>query len=732
MDSSAQSVLDGFDAQIGYNPSLILFWGGINNDVRQKLKADLDHRVPGFDDGLFALKGIELFDSEAIIKELNPLFSDRAKRSFWQSLFDEGLIVEDLVPNIGQIPKLQLIVIIDTESVQSIWEKVSPIKVIDNIKASFSANFELSVVFILLGNKGISIDDNSPRFRLARHKGDENREINAALLSTLSTFLVLLLSSRLIDHTFIEHGLNEVYIGASTVKVNKQLMGDYFNSVLYNFLVYLMKEKELEPQSKKHLMNSIDEKVTLFDLQRTAKVFKSLPKDWQNYENERISLIRNSQLADLIESPREDFYKTLSEYLVDLENRVKDSAEVTTELWEENFRAYLVRLLSANPKYKVSSDDKIHLPVEINSGLATALFYLDYLTSKIKVLRDVPLGEENQPQFLLSSQQFYELFADEIHQKIDLNSKRVNRLKRRLTSIPGLIIYSVIFWSLLSFLFASFFKNSLFSLSLISLVITLIISLTQWIVWKIQNNNIKNKIQIELSDYLEKTAIMPIIRRELKHSRLKIFSKLINQKNILKRNRDSVQQLIDLSEKELELINRVVENYYAEEKQTFNMFDSRYLEKQLEFARNYVNKSPDESLILGQIIANTIINHDDLMFHSDQLHDLVMESVNKLRERFYDEEDMIPYSLINEYPKLKDGKIWKWLYLRALPVGEYASFGDPLATHDVILAKDSSTFIGGFGFQSPSWPENCLIEQANTYHEIICIRMVKVDRDLSK
>ncbi len=207
---------------------------------------------------------------------------------------------------------------------------------------------------------------------------------------------------------------------------------------------------------------------------------------------------------------------------------------------------------------------------------------------------------------------------------------------------------------------------------------------------------------------------------------------MIHQNDTLKRNRDSVQQLIERSEKELELINREVENYIAEDKQTFNMLDGRYLEKQIEFAQSYVNNNPDQSLILGQIIANKIISDDDLMFHSDQLHDLVMESVNKLRERFYDEEDMIPYSLMNEYPKLKDGKIWKWLYLRALPVGEYASFGDPLATHDVILAKDSSTFIGGFGFQSPSWPESCLIEQANTYHEIICIRMVKVDRDLSR
>ena len=65
-------------------------------------------------------------------------------------------------------------------------------------------------------------------------------------------------------------------------------------------------------------------------------------------------------------------------------------------------------------------------------------------------------------------------------------------------------------------------------------------------------------------------------------------------------------------------------------------------------------------------------------------------------------------------------------------MGEFASFGSLLATHDVILAKDSPTFIGGFGFLSPSWPESCLIEQANTYHEIICIRMVKVKRDLSK
>ena len=162
------------------------------------------------------------------------------------------------------------------------------------------------------------------------------------------------------------------------------------------------------------------------------------------------------------------------------------------------------------------------------------------------------------------------------------------------------------------------------------------------------------------------------------------------------------------------------------------MFDGRYLEKQIEFARSYVDNNPDQSLILGQIIANKIINDDDLMFHSDQLHDFVMESVKKLRDKFYNEEDMIPYSLINEYKKLKDGKIWKWLYLRALPVGEYALLDEPLATHDVILAKDSPTFIGGFGFQSPSWPESCLIEQANTYHEIICIRMVKVDRDLSK
>ena len=162
MDNSVQSLLDDFDAEIGYNPSLILFWGAIENNVRQKLETELDHRVPGYDDGLFVLKDIKLLDTEVIIEALNPFFSERAKRSFWQSLFDEGLILEDLVPNIGQIPKLQLIVIIDTEKVQSIWKKVSLIDIVNRIKENFSAHFELSVVFILLGNKGISIDDDSP------------------------------------------------------------------------------------------------------------------------------------------------------------------------------------------------------------------------------------------------------------------------------------------------------------------------------------------------------------------------------------------------------------------------------------------------------------------------------------------------------------------------------------------------------------------------------------------
>ena len=206
-----------------------------------------------------------------------------------------------------------------------------------------------------------------------------------------------------------------------------------------------MKEKELEPQSKKHLMNSIDEKVSLFDLQRMAKVIKSLPKDWQDHEIETLTLIRNSKLADLLEFPGQDFYTVLSEYLLDLESQVKNSAEVTTKSWEENFKAYLVRLLSANSKYAVTSEDKIHLPVDINSGLATALFYLDYLSRKIKELRDVPPGEETQPQFLLSSRQFYELFADELQQKIDLNTKRINRLKRRLASIPGLLYIRLFF-----------------------------------------------------------------------------------------------------------------------------------------------------------------------------------------------------------------------------------------------------------------------------------------------
>ncbi len=384
MDNNAQSLLDDFDAEIGYNPSLILFWGGIGSTARQEITTNLAHRIPGYDDGLFVLNDIELLDTEAIIKKLNPLLSDRAKRSFWQSLFDEGLILEGLVPNIGQIPNLQLIVIIDTESVQSIWKEVTLIEVIDHIKESFSAQFRLSVVFILLGNEAISINNDSPRFRIARQKGEEIGEINLTLLNALSTFLVVLLSSRLLDHKFMKNGLKEVYISASTVKVNKALMGDYYNSVLYNFLVYLMKEKELEPQSKKHLMNSIDEKVSLFDLQRMAKVIKSLPKDWQNHNNETISLVQNSKLANLIKSPGEDFPETLSEYLMDLENKVKNSAEVITESWEGNFRAYLVRLLSANSKYTVTSEDKIHLPVDINSGLATALFYLDYFNQQDK------------------------------------------------------------------------------------------------------------------------------------------------------------------------------------------------------------------------------------------------------------------------------------------------------------------------------------------------------------
>ncbi len=74
MDNSVQSLLDDFDAEIGYNPSLILFWGAIENNVRQKLETQLDHRVPGYDDGLFVLKDIKLLDTEVIIEAAQSFF----------------------------------------------------------------------------------------------------------------------------------------------------------------------------------------------------------------------------------------------------------------------------------------------------------------------------------------------------------------------------------------------------------------------------------------------------------------------------------------------------------------------------------------------------------------------------------------------------------------------------------------------------------------------------------
>ena len=198
---------------------------------------------------------------------------------------------------------------------------------------------------------------------------------------------------------------------------------------------------------------------------------------------------------------------------------------------------------------------------------------------------------------------------------------------------------------------------------------------------------------------------------------------MMNYSTKLKRYQKDIEEIITLSDINTLEIHNTIDKNQPQSIHSILMLDMDYCKQRIDATLKHV-VAQDESLNVSRVVTESLfLREQEKMVDLQGKMNAIIADLNKA---YFDLNYFIPYSMAENFQSLQKGKLWYWLYRRALPTSEKIHNVRRDNEFAVFATKNPAAFSGGYGFGSEDfWPEGVQVMQSNLSFEIMCLRFVK-------
>ncbi|MBE7433149.1 MAG: hypothetical protein HS100_04485 [Anaerolineales bacterium] len=731
--------MDDTKGQVYVKPSVVLFLGQLDLSlttileagVERRIRATLELPVP-----VTAWGHISDFDPNSqptgnSQDQIRLLLSSYLSISYWDKLESLSHIEMDGKPGAkNQLPELQLVIIAQAS------DHPLCLGLADWFRQEYKDKAVIKLILVILGiGAGVRPEfdwPHGPRFWVSQIALGNLQVEDADLFEVSQTLVILLVTSQLLDNLAksVAPELTSlsgrwIVIGNSTVLADLTSMEEYFVSRFKkDCLEPLMGTTLNAAQASEvdRIVQNLAESYYVKMLQHAATAVKSAWKiEAHDITVDRVALEKNTSVWKAIRKTDLEQSDQLSgdflQHLGEMENRIK--TELTIEA--NGHLKRILRMLGYMLNRSTSKETTSDLPITLEPTWPKGIPPVDYALQRlVDIFRSPDLftsGNRIKPNVLFGKDHNQHV-AHQIMREQVRGYQSIYRTRRMLANLGGFLIYLTPAWPLLYALFLRFFNIEKILALLISTVIIVGAGLIEFFRWRsiLQAKIHAHQDSIELR--LRET-LLGIISRLLRDHRILLREGLRLRSIAMSRVRHDVES--EFSQADLELLE-------IELNPGSDNTNARTINELADFkqAHSFAQSAAQE--IDADALANEIV-HDGvlpLIFDPGRHVDVTGQFTSQLDvlvKKYFKPQDLLVNELASKQAHLQKGKIWRWLFDRAHPLGIASPHDKPVEKTFIVLGK-RAILRGGFGEGTNNWPTGALVVDSMLGNEIVCLRAI--------